>query len=101
MPRSATICLLCCVLFMSGVDHTSAQQPRDSIVIGKALKNDGGKPQPGKLNSPFGIDFDAAGSIFGARYTAHYFGACNPVIVELVIIAEVTTANWAVDGIDN
>ncbi len=42
---------------------TMAQGPGSSIVIGESLattKN----PQPGKLNSPFGVDFDAAGNMY-------------------------------------
>lgn len=57
---STVVCFV--AVLTAGVLSASAAD-RSSIVIGKSLtanKN----PKPGKLNSPFGIDFDAAGNMY-------------------------------------
>lgn len=59
MPRAAIACL-----FVIGLtDASVAQQPRASIVIGELLTADK-NPKPGQLDSPFGVDFDAAGNMY-------------------------------------
>ena len=42
------------------------QNVRTRIVIGESLE-DNKAPEPGKLHSPFGIDFDRAGNMFIAE----------------------------------
>jgi len=44
------------------MNSAMAQKPRASIIIGESLA-DTKDPKPGKLDSPFGIDFDAAGNM--------------------------------------
>ena len=50
--------------FLSGLlvicmlNSATAQRPRSSIIIGESLA-DTKEPKPGKLDSPFGVDFDA------------------------------------------
>ena len=55
--------LLCGCIVVCLVNSAFAQRSRTSIVIGEARAN-AKKPKPGKLDSPFGIDFDAAGNMF-------------------------------------
>jgi sugar lactone lactonase YvrE len=47
---------------MGLINSALAQRSRSSIVIGESLANTK-NPKPGKLDSPFGIDFDAAGNM--------------------------------------
>ncbi|QDS99201.1 NHL repeat-containing protein [Adhaeretor mobilis] len=41
----------------------ATEKPRSSIVIGQSLA-EAKNPKPGKLHSPFGVDFDGAGNMF-------------------------------------
>ncbi|MDP6558048.1 MAG: hypothetical protein QGG71_25500 [Pirellulaceae bacterium] len=50
--------LVICIL-----NSAMAQRPRSSIIIGESLA-DTKNPKPGKLDSPFGVDFDAAGNMY-------------------------------------
>ena len=55
--------LLCLFVTIFLPRMTTAQEPSSSIVIGESLtttKN----PKPGKLNSPFGVDFDSVGNMY-------------------------------------
>ena len=54
---------VCFLLINSLTDGADAQPPTASIAIGESLA-DVKKPKPGKLNSPFGVDFDAAGNMY-------------------------------------
>jgi len=45
------------------IHHATSQQPRASIVIGESLA-DVNEPQPGQLDSPFGVDFDRQGNMY-------------------------------------
>ncbi|MGB0579441.1 MAG: hypothetical protein ACPGVU_07045 [Limisphaerales bacterium] len=42
---------------------TAAKRPRSSVVIGESLAKVK-KPEPGKLSSPFGVDFDTSGNMY-------------------------------------
>ena len=42
---------------------TAAQRPRSSIVLGEPIETTR-DPKPGRLNSPFGVDFDAKGNMY-------------------------------------
>lgn len=54
--------LLCGFLVICLVNSATAERPRSSIIIGQSLA-DTKNPKPGKLDAPFGIDFDAAGNM--------------------------------------
>ena len=45
-------------------------EPRSFIVIGESLSKDQ-KPNPGRLNSPFGVDFDEAGNMYIVEMANH------------------------------
>ncbi len=53
----------CCVLAICLTDIAMAQRPRSSVVIGESLA-DVKNPKPGKLVSPFGVDFDKQGNMY-------------------------------------
>lgn len=63
MLRTTMAFVVCLFLVNSLTDIAAAQQPTASIVIGESLANVK-EPKPGKLNSPFGVDFDAAGNMY-------------------------------------
>ncbi len=63
MLRTTTALFVYSVLINSPTDATAAQSPRASIVIGESLA-EAEELKPGKLNSPFGVDFDAAGNMY-------------------------------------
>ena len=63
MPRATTACFACCFLLICVTNVAMAQRPRASIVIGESLEKVK-DPKPGKLDSPFGVDFDAAGNMY-------------------------------------
>jgi sugar lactone lactonase YvrE len=50
-------------LLLSVANIAAAQKPRSSIIIGESL-TDNKNPQAGRLDSPFGVDFDAAGNMY-------------------------------------
>ena len=58
MIRLTSISLVCCLVFANAV---VAQ--RASVVIGESLDKVK-QPKPGKLNSPFGVDFDEQGNMY-------------------------------------
>jgi sugar lactone lactonase YvrE len=62
MHRTITF-FVCFFLVNSLTFVDAAQGPRASIVIGESLA-EAKEPKPGKLNSPFGVDFDAAGNMY-------------------------------------
>jgi len=61
MASLSTVVCLIAVLAAGAVPASAAG--RCSIVIGKSLEVNA-NPRPGKLNSPFGVDFDAAGNMY-------------------------------------
>jgi sugar lactone lactonase YvrE len=63
MLLSAKIFLFSACLAISIANVATAERPRSSIIIGESLANNK-NPKPGKLNSPFGVDFDAAGNMY-------------------------------------
>ena len=63
MVRATTACFACCFLVICLTDVVMAQQPRASVVIGESLARVK-HPKPGKPDSPFGVDFDAAGNMY-------------------------------------
>ncbi len=63
MNRTTTTFFACCVLINCLTDVATAQRPRSSVVIGESLK-DVKNPKPGKLDSPFGVDFDKRGNMY-------------------------------------
>lgn len=63
MLHTTTAFFVYSVLINSPTDVTAAQPPRASIVIGQPLV-EAKEPKPGRLNSPFGVDFDAAGNMY-------------------------------------
>ncbi len=63
MTRPATTSCACCLLAICLTSAVTAQKPRSSIVIGDSLA-DVKKPAPGKLDSPFGVDFDKRGNMY-------------------------------------
>ena len=55
--------ITCCLLLIGPAGIATAQRPRSSVVIGDSLakvKN----PQPDRLDSPFGVDFDEQGNMY-------------------------------------
>ena len=62
MPRLSELTLVA-ILCATATAAFAADGPRSSIVIGESLAN-GRKPEPGELNSPFGVDFDAEGNMY-------------------------------------
>ncbi len=50
---------------------TDAAKPTATVLIGKSLEDSPqtGKPTPGSLNIPFGVDFDAAGNMYIVELT--------------------------------
>ena len=65
MFRTVFLVVLATQLALAGFS-LDAQDVRTGIVIGESLK-DNKSPQPGALNSPFGVDFDAAGNMYIAE----------------------------------
>jgi sugar lactone lactonase YvrE len=63
MLRTTIAFSACCFLLNCLTDVAAVGQPRASIVIGESTA-DGEEPKPGKLDSPFGVDFDAAGNMY-------------------------------------
>lgn len=61
MRRPRLLLVLFVTIFVTCL--TTAQGPRSSIVIGEPIETTK-DPKPGKLNSPFGVDFDAAGNMY-------------------------------------
>jgi len=51
------------MILVLSVTPLAAQRARSRVVIGESLV-DNKDPQPGQLNSPFGVDFDAAGNMY-------------------------------------
>ena len=54
-------CILLTLIFTT--NSLEAQRARSRVVIGESL-SDNENPQPDQLNSPFGVDFDAAGNMY-------------------------------------
>ena len=63
MTKFATYFLACCAIAICLADVATAQRSRSSIVIGESLA-DVKKPEAGKLDSPFGVDFDKQGNMY-------------------------------------
>jgi DNA-binding beta-propeller fold protein YncE len=65
MVRTVILVVLAGLLTLPG-NSIHAQGVRTRVVIGESL-TDNEAPEPGQLNSPFGIDFDAAGNMYIAE----------------------------------
>lgn len=63
MTQLAIRFLACIVLAICLADVATAQRSRSSIVIGESL-TDVKKPEPGQLESPFGVDFDEQDNMY-------------------------------------
>ena len=62
MSRSLTVlCIAVTLTFL--ITPAEAQRARSHVVIGESLTKNK-DPQPDQLNSPFGVDFDAAGNMY-------------------------------------
>jgi len=62
MSRLLTVLCLAATLTLTATT-AEAQRARSRVVIGESL-SDNENPQPDQLNTPFGVDFDAAGNMY-------------------------------------
>ena len=63
MTRLTTTAFACCLVVICLADVATAQRPRSSVVIGQSLVDEK-NPKAGKLDSPFGVDFDKQGNMY-------------------------------------
>jgi sugar lactone lactonase YvrE len=95
MFRTVLLVVLASQLALAGTS-LDAQNVRTGVVIGESLK-DNKSLQPGKLNSPFGVDFDAAGNMYIAELEGGRVHKLDPQGI-LTRIAGDGSKNYTGDG---